>query len=135
MHATPLRILIVDDHAENAHMLELLLGIDGHDAAVALDGPSAIAAVRVERPDVVLLDLELPGPSGIEVAAELRRHPELAPDVLVAVSGHGPEEVPHPSPFDEHFTKPLDFAALLAYLAAIRARRPSSCRNPAVASP
>ena len=76
MNATPLRLLIVDDHADNARMLKVLLRKEGHEAAVVFDGPAAIAAANHHKPDVVLLDLSLPGMSGIEVAAELRRNPE-----------------------------------------------------------
>jgi CheY-like chemotaxis protein len=121
MNATSLRILIVDDNADNAHMLKALLMMEGHEAATALDGPSAIAVANLHQPDVVLLDLGLPGMSGIDVAAKLRHDSDRSQGVLIAISGHGPETVPSPSPFDGYFAKPLDFASLCAYLAKIRA--------------
>jgi two-component system, sensor histidine kinase len=121
MTATPLRILIVDDHADNARMLKVLLQKEGHEARIVFDGPAAIAAATFQKPDVVLLDLSLPGMSGIEVAAELRRDPERSRCVLVAVTGYGKDSLPSPSPFDGYFVKPLDFASLLAYLCEIRA--------------
>jgi CheY-like chemotaxis protein len=121
MNATPLRILIVDDHADNARMLKVLLKNEGHEARIVHDGPAAIAAANLQKPDVVLLDLALPGMSGIEVAAELRRDPERARCVLVAVTGYSKDSLPSPSPFDGYFVKPLDFASLLAYLSEIRA--------------
>ena len=133
MNATPLRILIVDDHADNARMLKVLLRLEGHEAAMVFDGPAAIAAARLQNPDVVLLDLSLPGLSGIEVAEELRREPGRSEPVLVAITGHGPERVPSPSPFDHYFAKPLDFSALQTYLSEVSARREQSSWTPAVA--
>ena len=133
MNATPLRILIVDDHADNARMLKVLLKKEGHEAGIVFDGPAAIAAANLQKPDVVLLDLSLPGMSGIEVAAELRRDPERSRCVLVAITGHGKDSLPSPSPFDRYFAKPLDFVSLLAYLSEIRARREPPSWTPAVA--
>jgi CheY-like chemotaxis protein len=133
MNATPLRILIADDHVDNARMLKVLLKNEGHEAAMVFDGRDAIAAARLQKPDVVLLDLSLPGLSGIEVAEELRREPERSERVLVAITGHGPERLPSPSPFDRYFAKPLDFRSLLAYLSEVSAMRERSSWTPAVA--
>jgi CheY-like chemotaxis protein len=133
MNATPLRILIVDDHVDNARMLKVLLKKAGHEAGVVFDGPAAIAAANHQKPDVVLLDLSLPGMSGIEVAAELRRDPDRSRCILVAITGHGKDIVPSPSPFDAYFAKPLDIVSLLAYLSDIRARQKPPSWTPAVA--
>ena len=133
MNATPLRILIVDDHADNARMLKVLLKKEGHEAGIVFDGPAAIAAANLQKPDVVLLDLSLPGMSGIEVAAELRRDPERSRCVLVAITGHGKDRLPSPSPFDGYFAKPLDFVSLIAYLSEIPARQEPPSWTPAVA--
>jgi CheY-like chemotaxis protein len=135
MDATPLRILIVDDCIDAARMLKLLLKSEGHEAHIASDGREAIAAAALVRPHVVLLDLTLPGMSGLDVAAELRRDPERSGCVLVAISGHGAEILPSPSPFDRCFEKPLDPSSLLDYLTGIEARRtPTSRTAAAVAS-
>lgn len=133
MNATPLRILIVDDHVDNARMLKVLLKKAGHEAGVVFDGPAAIAAADHQKPDVVLLDLSLPGMSGIEVAAELRRDPERSRCVLVAMTGHGKDRLPSPSPFDGYFAKPLDFVSLIAYLSEIPARQEPPSWTTAVA--
>jgi two-component system, chemotaxis family, CheB/CheR fusion protein len=133
MTTTTLRILVVDDNADTARMLKVLLRCEGHEARIALDGPAAIEAATLFRPDVVLLDLTLPGMGGVEVAAELRCLPELAACRLVAVTGHGEERLPAPSPFDRHFQKPVDHAALLGYLARIEAARTPSFLAAAVA--
>jgi CheY-like chemotaxis protein len=65
MNATPLRVLIVEDHADNARMLKVVVQKDGHEAGIVFDGPTAIAAAKLQKPDVVLLDLSLLGMSGI----------------------------------------------------------------------
>jgi CheY-like chemotaxis protein len=116
-----LRILVVDDNADTARMLWILLKREGHETCIALDGPDAIEAAKRHRPDVVFLDLTLPGMSGIEVAMELRCITELAACRLVAISGHGEERLPCPSPFDQHFQKPVNPASLLEYLSGLRA--------------
>ena len=126
MTAEPLRVLIVDDHADAARMLRILLKCESHDARVACDGPAAIAAAGDFWPDVVLLDLTLPGMSGVEVAKALRRMPELSACRIAAVTGHGKEALPSPSPFDHHFQKPVSHDALLGYLDELRRLRDSS---------
>jgi len=123
MSAPAFHVLIVDDDPDNARMLKVLLKKEGLDAAIALDSPAAIAAADVQRPDVVLLDLSLPGMSGIDVAAELRRTPDRSGCILVAITGHGKDSMPSPSPFDRYFAKPLDVDCLLAYLAEVQAGR------------
>ena len=133
MTTPPLRILVVDDNADAARMLKVLLRCEGHEARIAFDGPSAIEAAKLTLPDVVFLDLTLPGMSGVEVAAKLRGLPELSACRLVAVTGYGEERLPSPSPFDHHFQKPVDYVALLGYLAGIEAARTPSFPAAAVA--
>jgi CheY-like chemotaxis protein len=120
MNATPLRVLIVDDHADNARMLQTLLKQEGYATRIASDGPTALEAARFSPPDVALLDLGLPGMGGNELAAELRRISELRDCRIVAVTGYGKDALPSPSPFDRHFQKPVPPEALLAYLAGIQ---------------
>jgi CheY-like chemotaxis protein len=133
MTTTPLRILVVDDNADAARMLKILLRCQAHEAHIALDGPSAIEAAKMTLPDVVFLDLTLPGMSGVEVATKLRCLADLAACRLVAVTGHGKERLPSPSPFDHHFQKPVDHAALLSYMARIEAARADTYPAMAVA--
>jgi CheY-like chemotaxis protein len=133
MESAPLRILIVDDSEDTAKMLKVLLKREGHEALIAFDGPTALDSARQFRPVVMLIDLTLPGMSGVDLAAELRRVPELQGCRLVAVTGHGAECLPTPSPFDRHFQKPIDHEALLAYLAAIGLIHPPSSPSNALA--
>ena len=93
------------------------------------DGPSAIEAVTRQQPDVVLLDLCLPGMSGIEVAARASlRSRAIAGRPRRSHRPWQPDMLPSPSPFDRYFAKPVDFASLLAYLSEIGARQ--SWRTP-----
>jgi CheY-like chemotaxis protein len=133
MTTAPLRILVVDDAADTASMLRVLLKGEGHKTRIACDGPAAIEAAKLHRPDVVLLDLTLTDMSGVEVAMELRCIAELAACRLVAVSGHGEERLPYPSPFDHYFQKPVNLAALLEYLSGLRAGQTPPCPSMAVA--
>jgi CheY-like chemotaxis protein len=127
----PLRILVVDDNQDSARMLEVLLKLEGHEACLAFDGLEAIEAVKLCKPDVVLLDLTLPEMSGLQVAEQLRHDPEHSRCKIVAVTGHGEECLPSNSPFDHHFQKPVDPATLLEYLSEIKATQtPVPCPSP-----
>ena len=123
MATTSLRILVVDDNVDSARMLTVLLRCEGHEARIALDGPAAIEAAKLHRPDFVLLDLTLPRMSGLEVAAELRCLPELSACRFVAITGHGEDRLPFPSPFHRYFVKPVNTDALLGYLSWSEAGR------------
>ena len=83
------RILIVDDNSDAAEALAALLEILGHEATIVHDGPAAIAAATDQPPDLVLLDLGLPGMDGVEVARRMRQMPELRSTRLVACTGYG----------------------------------------------
>jgi CheY-like chemotaxis protein/anti-sigma regulatory factor (Ser/Thr protein kinase) len=121
-----LKVLIVDDNNDLVHMLELAVAGMGHEVRKALDGRSAISAALSFRPDVVLLDLGLPVVSGLDVARELRRHPEMTNTRLVALTGWGQEEDRHRTSeagFDHHLTKPTDPEELEGLLATIATGR------------
>ncbi|HEY1376236.1 MAG TPA: ATP-binding protein [Gemmataceae bacterium] len=113
----PLKVLVVDDNVDAARMAGLLLKLWGHDARTAHDGPAALAVADTFRPDVVLLDIGLPGLNGYEVADRLRAVPGLAGVRLVAVTGYGHEEDRRRSAaagFAGHLVKPVEPAALEA---------------------
>ncbi len=114
------RILVVDDNVDTARGMARLLKLIGHTIATAHSGPEAIEAARQHRPEVVLLDIGLPGMSGYEVAAQLRREASCQGAMIIAVSGYGQDEDRRRSReagFDHHLIKPLDHDALLALLA------------------
>lgn len=118
--ASGLRILVVDDNADAAEMLADVLDSFGHQVRIAHDGPSALEGVLEFEPDVVLLDIGLPGMNGYEVARAMRRsgQTELR---LIAVTGYGQEEdrrLSREAGFDAHLTKPVDIRLLEQHLTA-----------------
>jgi PAS domain S-box-containing protein len=118
------RMLVVDDNIDAAESGAILLRLLGHEVTTAHDGPSAIEAVRAFRPEVVLLDIGLPGMSGYEVAQVLRSQPDSASLKLIAVTGYGQDEDRRRSAesgFDRHMVKPLDQEALRSLLASLQA--------------
>ena len=107
---------MVDDNIDAAESLADLLRLFGHEVHVLHDGPTGLAAARSLRPDLVLLDLGLPGMDGFEVARRLRAEPEFEA-VMVAVSGYGRDEdrrASREAGMKHHFVKPIDFPALRA---------------------
>jgi two-component system CheB/CheR fusion protein len=112
---TPRRVLVVDDNVDAARTLAELLALDGHEAHVAHDGPSAVEAARRLHPDVAILDIGLPGFSGLEVARRLREDPSVAGVLLVALSGWvQPEDLvrSREAGFDHHLAKPVGATTL-----------------------
>ncbi len=114
--ATPRNVLIVDDSPDSARVIKLLLRTEGHLATTADDAESALDLVRTHAFDVALIDLTLPGISGMELALALRQNPAFRDCLLVAVTGHSREALPTLGPFDHHLVKPVDADALLALL-------------------
>jgi len=108
---TSLRILVVEDFADTYKALRLLLKRWGHEVVVAADGPAALSAAAAFCPDVVLLDIGLPGMDGYEVAARLRALSCLGHPLVVATTGFGqPEDVERclRAGCDVHLLKPFD---------------------------
>lgn len=108
------RVLVVDDNVDAARSLQLLLSHLGHQVDVAFDGPSALHAARKAAPDIVLLDLTMPGMSGHDVARQLRQFLGNAVR-LVALTGFGSEDdrrLAMEAGFDQHIVKPIDIAVL-----------------------
>ena len=110
---TPRRILIVEDDADSGQSLALLLRFDGNEAQVASDGPTALELARAFKPDIVVLDIGLPGMSGYEVAAILRRESRAK---LIAVTGYEDEDRARDAGFHYHLVKPVDRTELAALL-------------------
>ncbi len=110
-----MRVLVVEDDPTAASSLAGLLLSAGHEVDVAPEGRSALAAVRDRPPDVVLLDIGLPGMDGWQVARRVQGQPAEKRPLLVAVTGFGAEEDRRASEragIDLHLTKPVDPAQL-----------------------
>jgi CheY-like chemotaxis protein len=122
--APSLRVLIVDDNVDAATSLEMLLQESGHQVWMAQTGPAALAAALKHRPDVMLLDIGLPGFDGYEVAQRIRRQPLLHEIVLVAMTGYGHEtdrQRSQEAGFDHHLIKPVNFGKVQQILANVLA--------------
>ena len=107
----PCRILVVDDNVDSADTLALLLCLRGHEAEAVYDGQTALERAVSSQPDVIVLDIGLPGLDGYQVAGELRRLPQTTTALLVALTGYGQEEDQRrarEAGFDHHLTKPVD---------------------------
>ncbi len=116
----PRRVLVVEDNADSAAALAELLRLWGHEVRVAHDGHAGVAEARAFAPDLVLLDIGLPGMDGYEVARALRADPAFASTRLVALTGYGQERDQlrsREAGIDRHVTKPIDLAALKGLLA------------------
>lgn len=120
------RILVVEDNRDAAEALAELLATLGFRVQVALDGPDGLAQARETHPDVVLLDLGLPGMDGYQVAQELRANPWGADALIVALTGYGqPSDVERTltSGFDHHLLKPVRIDRLRELLDAAMGQR------------
>ncbi len=114
------RVLVVDDNTDSAEMVGELVTAWGHDVMLAADGLSGVELATKFLPDVVVLDIGLPGLDGYEVARRLRAMPATTHSLIVAVSGYGrPEDRRKTAAagFDAHLTKPVDLVALEKLLA------------------
>jgi PAS domain S-box-containing protein len=109
------RVLVVDDNVDAAESAAALLSIWGHEVRTVHDGLSVLRQVQDFRPEIVLLDIGLPGKSGYDVARELRAQPASPVRLIAAMTGYGQAEDRQRSAeagFDVHLTKPLDLEQL-----------------------
>jgi CheY-like chemotaxis protein/anti-sigma regulatory factor (Ser/Thr protein kinase) len=114
------RVLVVEDNADAREMLVILLRRAGHDVRAANDGVEAIAAAESFLPEIVLLDVGLPGLDGYAVAQKLRLLQSTSEAVLVALTGYGQDEDREralAAGFDHHLLKPAEPAAVLELVA------------------
>lgn len=116
-----LRILVVEDDPESLQMMGALLSLWGHEPSLVSSGPPALESFDQEMPDVVLLDLGLPGMDGFEVARRIRSLPRGGRSVLiVAVTAYRGEEhqrLAREAGFDKYLMKPVDIDTLRQVLA------------------
>jgi CheY-like chemotaxis protein len=113
------KVLVVDDNEDAVVLLAKLLGVFGHDARFSTSGIDALEVGAVFEPDVVVLDLGMPGMDGIETARRLKQEPWGERAILIALTGWGqPEDLERTraAGFDAHLVKPLEIDRLLDLL-------------------
>jgi DNA-binding response OmpR family regulator len=117
-----MKVLVVEDDPHISDMVARRLGRDGIQTVVISDGAAAVAAVREQAPDLVLLDLNLPGRSGLDICRELKRDPELARTPVIILSGWGEVTdriVGLESGADDYVPKPFNDRELLLRVKAV----------------
>jgi signal transduction histidine kinase len=115
MHPLPCRVLMADDNTEFTELYQTMLAMRGHVVEVIHNGTAVVEAARQFRPDVILLDIGLPGLDGFEIAERLRQQPETQGILLVALSGSTrDEDRTHAldAGFNSYMTKPVRFAEI-----------------------
>jgi PAS domain S-box-containing protein len=120
------RVLLVEDNVDAADGLAMLLGILGHEVRVVHDGLTALSTVSAAPPDVMVVDIGLPGMNGYDLARRIRRDPALRNVVLVALTGYGRADDRRQvfdAGFDHYFVKPVDPDALHGLVTRVRAGR------------
>ena len=118
----PLRILVVDDNVDSVLSFSMLLREAGNDLKTAYDGPTAFKIAMEYIPDVILLDIGLPGLNGYEVAKLIRKQPSLKDVVLIALTGYGQEsdrQASMDAGFNHHLIKPARLAQVRQILASV----------------
>jgi CheY-like chemotaxis protein len=120
------RVLVVDDNRDAADTTALLLKLWGCQPLVAYGGAAGLEAALTQRPDVILLDIGLPGLDGLEVARRIRREPRMDTVVLVALTGHGQArdyQCAQEAGFNAYLLKPCDLEALHEIVGRVRAHQ------------
>lgn len=127
MAPRPRRILLIEDNLDAADSLRLALELEGHQVAVAHDGPQGLERARQLTPEVVLCDIGLPDMDGYAVARALRREPGLRDAFLIALTGYAqPEDQQRAleAGFDAHLTKPTTVEGVET--AMVRSKQPAA---------
>ena len=128
-------VLVVDDDPKIRDLLRLYVEREGHRTAFAADGPSALDAARRMRPDLVLLDVMLPGLDGLEVCRRLREESDVPVVLLTARSGDSDKIVGLDLGADDYVIKPFSPRELMARLRVqLRRRRPVPTDEPILAA-
>ncbi len=119
------RILIVDDNATNLKLMMYLVKAQGYEVDTAGDATAALDRIRDHRPDLVLMDLQLPGVDGLDVVRRLKADPATRDIAIIAVTAYamkGDREKAIAAGCDDYVTKPIDTRTLPALIASHLAR-------------
>jgi DNA-binding response OmpR family regulator len=131
----PLRILVVDDDPAMVGAITALVGTEGHQVITAYDGLTAVRRYREDRPDIVLLDLAMPGPDGFTVAGQMRAEGDAPIVVVSGESGEAAKVRALGIGADDYLVKPFGRAELLARIGAVMRRAERSMGAAASATP
>ncbi len=110
------RILCVDDNDTNLYMISAIISRAGFEVSTAKDGESGIAAIKAERPDLILMDVQMPGIDGFEATRQIKADPATRDIPVITLSAHEREDKEQEirdSGCDAYLTKPIDVQALL----------------------
>jgi CheY-like chemotaxis protein len=123
-------VLVVDDNPTNLKLIAYLLQAKGYEVRTAADAESALEVVRLTRPQLILMDLQLPGMDGLELTRHLKRSPDTRDIVIIAVTAYamrGDEQRARAAGCDDYMAKPIDTRALPGVIARHlgTAQRPS----------
>ncbi|GAC1434197.1 MAG: response regulator [Chloroflexota bacterium] len=125
--ATPrLAVLVVEDSPVNMRLMRLILRARGHAVHEAADGEEALVFLTTHQPDIILLDMQLPGIDGFSLAARIKDRVETERIPIVAVTSYamaGDEERALAAGCDAYLAKPIDDAELLATIERVTAKR------------
>lgn len=119
------RILIVDDEKDIVDLVAYNLEREGYDTLKAFDGEKALSIARTKKPDLIVLDLMLPGIQGLEVCKQIRRDPELSGTPIIMLTAKGEEidkVIGLEMGADDYVTKPFSVKELLARIKAVQRR-------------
>jgi two-component system cell cycle response regulator DivK len=114
---TEVKILYVEDHDGNIYMMGKWLQREGYETIVARDGAEAIAMAGAHKPDLILMDLNLPVTNGLEATRQIKAGPETRHIPIIALSGfamYDDREKALAAGCDEYYAKPIDFQLLRA---------------------
>ena len=126
------RILIVEDNPDNMKLFRALLTLKGHEVTALQSGDGLLEALDQSRPDLVLMDIQLPGKDGFALLAEIRTSPHAALRV-VALTAHamaGDRDRAHSAGFDDYITKPIDIATFPDQVSKVLAGQTNDSREP-----
>jgi CheY-like chemotaxis protein len=121
------RILYVEDNDDNVYVVKARLGRAGFTVSVAGDGEQGLSMAATDKPDLILMDLSLPGVDGWEATRRLKAAPDTKDIPVIALSAHamaGDREKALDAGCDDYDTKPIDFARLRGKIEALLSREP-----------
>src|SRR5262249_26274522 len=120
-------VLVVDDNLANQKLLRVALEIEGYETAVAVDADEAMEALHRRRPDLILMDIQLPGMDGLDLSRRLKRDRETHDIIIVAVTAFamkGDRQQAFEAGCDGYLTKPIDVLSLPSVVEGFLSRSP-----------